>query len=220
MSVVLQNAWLLLDGLWVTIEVTIGAGAVALVLAFVAGLSRLSRSVAIRTAALCYIEFFRGTSALVQLFWLFFALPFLGITLSPMTAGIAGLGLCVGAYGAEIVRSSVLAVPKGQPEAAAALNLTSFQTMRYVILPQAFRMMIPPFGNLFIELLKITSLVSLITLQDLTFQAASINAVTLKTVQIFSTVLVLYFLLSLMITGAMRLLEWRFARGVQKVGAL
>jgi polar amino acid transport system permease protein len=220
MSVVLQNAWLLLDGLWVTIEVTIGAGAVALVLAFVAGLSRLSRSVAIRTAALCYIEFFRGTSALVQLFWLFFALPFLGITLSPMTAGIAGLGLCVGAYGAEIVRSSVLAVPKGQPEAAAALNLTSFQTMRYVILPQAFRMMIPPFGNLFIELLKITSLVSLITLQDLTFQAASINAVTLKTVQIFSTVLVLYFLLSLMITSVMRLLEWRFARGVQKVGAL
>ena len=220
MSVVLQNAWLLLDGLWVTIEVTIGAGAVALVLAFLAGLSRLSRSVAIRTAALCYIEFFRGTSALVQLFWLFFALPFLGITLSPMTVGIAGLGLCVGAYGAEIVRSSVLAVPKGQPEAAAALNLTTFQTMRYVILPQAVRMMIPPFGNLFIELLKITSLVSLITLQDLTFQAASINAVTLKTVQIFSTVLVLYFLLSLMITGVMRLLEKRFARGVQKVGAL
>lgn len=220
MSVVLQNAWLLLDGLWVTIEVTIGAGAVALVLAFVAGLSRLSPSAAIRTAALCYIEFFRGTSALVQLFWLFFALPFLGITLSPMTAGIAGLGLCIGAYGAEIVRSAVLAVPQGQPEAAAALNLTSFQTMRYVILPQAFGMMIPPFGNLFIELMKITSLVSLITLQDLTFQATSINAVTLKTVQIFSTVLVLYFLLSLMITGVMRLLEWRFARGVQKVGAL
>src|SRR4051812_12975576 len=152
MSVVLQNAWLLLDGLWVTIEVTIGAGAVALVLSFVAGLSRLSPSAAIRGAALCYIEFFRGTSALVQLFWLFFALPFLGITLSPMTAAIAGLGLCIGAYGAEIVRSAVLAVPQGQPEAAAALNLTSFQTMRYVILPQAFRMMIPPFGNLFIEL--------------------------------------------------------------------
>ena len=105
MSVVLQNASLLLDGLWVTIQVTIGAGAVALVLAFVAGLSRLSRSLAIRTAALCYIEFFRGTSALVQLFWLFFALPFLGITLSPMTAGILGLGFCVGAYGAGIASS-------------------------------------------------------------------------------------------------------------------
>ena len=106
MSVVLQNASLLLDGLWVTIQVTIGAGAVALVLAFVAGLSRLSRSLAIRTAALCYIEFFRGTSALVQLFWLFFALPFLGITLSPMTAGIRYSGFCVGAYGVEIVRSA------------------------------------------------------------------------------------------------------------------
>ena len=220
MRVVLQNAWLLLDGLWVTIQVTIGAGAVAVVLAFVAGLSRLSSSLAIRTAALCYIEFFRGTSALVQLLWLFFALPFLGITLSPMTAGIVGLGLCVGAYGAEIVRSSVLATPRGQTEAAVALNLTSFQTFRYVVLPQAIRMMIPPFGNLFIELLKITSLVSLITLQDLTFQASSINAVTLKTIQIFSTVLILYFLLSLAITGAMRLLERRFGRGFQKVGAL
>jgi polar amino acid transport system permease protein len=220
MNVVLQNAWLLLDGLWVTIQVTIGAGVVATVLAFLAGLSRLSRSSAVRIAALCYIEFFRGTSALVQLFWLFFALPFFGITLSPMTAGIAGLGLCVGAYGAEIVRSSVLAVPRGQAEAAVALNLTAWQTTRYVVLPQAVRMMIPPFGNLFIELLKITSLVSLITLQDLTFQATSINAVTLKTVQIFSTVLVLYFVLSLMITGVMRLLERRFGRGFQKVGAL
>jgi polar amino acid transport system permease protein len=220
MSVVLQNAWLLLDGLWVTIQVTIGAGVVAFVVAFVAGLSRLSQSSAIRTAALCYIEFFRGTSALVQLFWLFFALPFLGITLSPMSVGIVGLGLCVGAYGAEVVRSSILAVPKGQTEAAVALNLTSFQAMRHVVLPQAFRMMIPPFGNLSIELLKITSLVSLITLQDLTFQAASINAVTLKTVQIFSTVLVLYFLLSLTITGMMRLLERRFGRGFQKAGAL
>ena len=220
MNVVLQNAWLLLDGLWVTIQVTIGAGVVATVLAFLAGLSRLSRSSALRVAALCYIEFFRGTSALVQLFWLFFALPFFGITLSPMTAGIAGLGLCVGAYGAEIVRSSVLAVPRGQAEAAVALNLTAYQTTRYVILPQAVRMMIPPFGNLFIELLKITSLVSLITLQDLTFQATSINAVTLKTVQIFSTVLALYFVLSLMITGVMRILERRFGRGFQKVGAL
>jgi polar amino acid transport system permease protein len=220
MSVVFQNGWLLLDGLWVTIQVTIGAGAVALVLAFMAGLSRLSRYRAVRTIALCYIEFFRGTSALVQLFWLFFALPFLGITLSPMTAGIVGLGLCVGAYGAEVVRSAVLAVPKGQIESAIALNLTSFQTIRHVVLPQAVRMMIPPFGNLFIELLKITSLVSLITLQDLTFQAASINAVTLKTVQIFSTVLVLYFLLSLVITGVMRLLERRFGRGFQKAATL
>jgi polar amino acid transport system permease protein len=206
--------------LWVTIQVTIGAGAVALVLAFLAGLSRLSRYLAIRTAALCYIEFFRGTSALVQLFWLFFALPFLGITLSPMTAGILGLGLCVGAYGAEIVRSAVLAVPRAQIESATALNLTAFQTIRYVVLPQAVRMMIPPFGNLFIELLKITSLVSLITLQDLTFQAASINAVTLKTIEIFSTVLILYFLLSLAITGVMRLLETRFGRGFQKADAL
>jgi polar amino acid transport system permease protein len=216
MNVILQNAGELLEGLWVTVQVTLGAGAVAVVMSFVGGFGRLSPHASIRGVAICYIEFFRGTSALVQLFWLFFALPFFGITLPPMAVGIGGLGLCVGAYGAEVVRAAVLAVPKSQIESAVSLNLTPFQTTWHVVLPQAIRIMIPSFGNLFIELLKITSLVSLITLQDLTFQASSINAVTLRTGEIFTTVLLIYFLLSLMITLLMRLLERRFRIGIQQ----
>jgi polar amino acid transport system permease protein len=216
MSVVVQNAAQLLDGLWITIQVTLGAAVVATLMAFLAGSGRLSRLRAVRIIAVCYIEFFRGTSALVQLFWLFFVLPFFGITLDAMTVGILGLGLCVGAYGAEVVRSALLAVHKTQIESAVALNLTPLQTNWHVVLPQAVRIMLPSFGNLFIELLKISALVSLITLQDLTFQAASINAVTLRTIEIFTTVLVLYFLLSLVITAFMRFLERRFSVGFQR----
>ncbi len=132
-----------------------------------------------------------------------------------MIAGIGGLGLCVGAYGAEVVRAGILAVPKAQIESAAALNLSSAQMIWHVVMPQAVRIMLPSFGNLFIELLKISSLVSLITLQDLTFQAASINAVTLRVVPIFTSVLVLYFILSMIINGFMRLLERRFNVGIE-----
>ncbi|MGF7158397.1 polar amino acid transport system permease protein [Rhodoligotrophos appendicifer] len=215
MDVIFENSWQLLDGLAVTIQVTLGAAVVALLMAFTAGLGRLSRFRTVRVLSVCYIEFFRGTSALVQLFWLFFVLPFFGVTLSPMIAGIGGLGLCVGAYGAEVVRAGILAVPKAQIESAAALNLSSAQMIWHVVMPQAVRIMLPSFGNLFIELLKISSLVSLITLQDLTFQAASINAVTLRVVPIFTSVLVLYFILSMIINGFMRLLERRFNVGIE-----
>lgn len=218
MDIILQNAPQFIDGLWITIQVTLGAAVLATFMAFLAGFGRLSLFRVVRILAVTYVEFFRGTSVLVQLFWLFFVLPFFGITLSPMTVGILGLGLCVGAYGAEVVRAAVLAVPKTQIESAVALNLTPLQTSWHVVLPQAVRIMLPSFGNLFIELLKISALVSLITLQDLTFQAASINAVTLRTIEIFTTVLVLYFLLSIMITGFMRWLERRFSVGFQRGG--
>jgi polar amino acid transport system permease protein len=214
-NVVLKNAPQFLEGLWVTIEVTLGAATVAALIAFIAGFGRLSRSFLPRILSVAYIEFFRGTSALVQLFWLFFVLPFFGVTLSPLTVGIVGLGLCVGAYGAEVVRAGVLAVPKTQLESAVALNLTPIQTTWHIVLPQAVRVMLPSFGNLFVELLKLSSLVSLVTLQDLTFQAASVNAVTLRTIPIFTTVLVLYFVLSMAINAFMRQLERRFGVGFE-----
>ncbi|MGH6954400.1 MAG: amino acid ABC transporter permease, partial [Alphaproteobacteria bacterium] len=131
----------------VTIEIALGAAALALSLALVAGLARLARSWAVRATARVYIEFFRGSSALVQLFWLFFVLPHFGILLEPLTVGIVGLGLNGGAYGAEIVRGAVLSVARGQYEAATALNMSRAQAMRRVILPQAFVAMMPPFGN-------------------------------------------------------------------------
>lgn len=130
--------------------------------------------------------------------------------------GIAALGLNVGAYGAEVVRGAILAVPRGQWEAATALNLSRLQALRHVILPQAFVAMIPPWGNLFIELLKATSLVSLITLADLTFKATQINQNTLRTLEVFGLVLLIYLALATLVTQAMRALEQRAARGLRR----
>lgn len=118
------------------------------------------------------MEVFRGTSALVQLFWFYFVLPMFGMKLPALLVGIVVLGANAGAYGAEVVRGAILAVPAGQREAAVALNLTRARTIWRIILPQAVPAMLPPTGNLLIELLKNTALVSLITITDLTFRGS------------------------------------------------
>lgn len=203
----------LLQGLRVTLLITAGGAAVAAVAAFAAGLARLSRSVWVRIPALAYIDLFRGTSALVQLFWAYFALPLLGIELNAMTVAIVVLGLNIGAYGAEVVRGAIQAVPAEQHDAAIALNFTEHQAMGRILLPQALRAMLPPFGNLLIELLKSTALVSLITLSDLTFQAQLLRGATLRSAEIFALVLLLYFVVAQVISRGMRWLERRMAVG-------
>jgi len=205
----------LLPGVLVTFQVTVGGAVIATLAAFAAGLARLSKIAVIRIAALIYIDLFRGTSALVQLFWAYFALPMLGIKISAMTTGILVLGLNVGAYGAEVVRSTLQAVPKAQWEAAKALNFTKGYTLWRIVLPQALPAMLPPFGNLLIELLKGTALVSMITLTDLTFSAQMLRAETLRSGEIFALVLLLYFLLAVCITWFIRRLEKRFG-GVRR----
>ena len=154
---------LILQGALVTAQLTVYGSILALAAAFLAGLGRLSQWRAIRWLSTVYIEFFRGTSIYVQLFWAYFVLPFMGISLSPLAAGIMALGLNVGAYAAEVVRGAILSVPRDQYEATTALNLTRFQRMRHVILPQALPLMLPTFGNNAIELLKATAVVSLIS---------------------------------------------------------
>jgi polar amino acid transport system permease protein len=206
----------LLQGLLVTLQVTAGGAAVALVMAFAGGLGRLSPYRAVRALARLYIEVFRGTSALVQLFWVYFVLPFFGISIEPIAAGILVLGLNIGAYGSEVVRGAIQAVPADQYDAATALNFTRAQTLRRIVVPQAVPVMMPPAGNLLIELLKSTALVSLITLGDLTFAAQTLRADTLRTPEIFSLVLVIYFAVALVLSRGMRRLErrvsyWRHA---------
>jgi len=199
----------LLDGLLTTLLVTFGGATLALVMSFAGGLGRLSRSTARRALAAVYVEGFRGTSALVQLFWVFFVLPFFGLEIRPIAAGIIVLGLNVGAYGAEVVRGVVRSIPFSQWEAAQALSLSHRQTMWHIIIPQALPTMVPPAGNLLIELLKGTALVSLISLNELTFTAQTLRADTLRTPEIFGLVLVLYFAVALMLTAGMRRLEQR-----------
>lgn len=206
----------LLEGALVTVQITVAGAVVAVVTALVAGLARMYGPRPARWLAVAYVELFRGTSAVVQLFWLFFVLPHFGITLPPLVVGITALGLNIGAYGAEVVCGAVASVPRGQWEATTALNMTRGQALRRVVLPQALLAMIPPWGNLLIELLKCTSLVSLITITDLAFKAQQMNQTTFRTLEIFSIVLVFYFALATLITIGMRTLEHRAASGIAR----
>lgn len=189
------------------------AALVACIAALAAGLGRLSPLWPVRGLATLYIEIFRGTSLLVQLYWIFFVLPLFGISLPKFEAGFLSVGLNVGAYGAEIVRGAITAVPRGQWEAGYALSMSPARRMRRIILPQALVLMLPPWGNLMIELLKGTALVALIAVPDLMFVAKQINGATFRSAEAFGAALVIYYLLArLLITPAMRGLERAMAR--------
>jgi polar amino acid transport system permease protein len=206
----------LLQGAVLTIEIAVLGSLLAVVMGVLAALARMYGPAPLRWLATVYVEIFRGTSALVQLFWLFFVLPQFGVTLDAFPVAVLALGLNVGAYGSEVVRGAILSVARGQWEACTALNMSRAQMLRKIILPQAFVAMIPPWGNLFIELLKSTALVSLITLSDLAFKAQQMNQNTFKTVPIFTLVLLMYLAMSLVITIGMRVLEKRASRGMAR----
>jgi polar amino acid transport system permease protein len=207
---------LLLDGTVVTIQITVLAALLATALAFLAALAKLSPSRTLRWLANLYIEIFRGTSLLVQLFWLFFVLPLppFNITMAPFTVAVLGLGLNIGAYGAEVIRGAIVAVPTGQTEAAIALNIAPLHRFLDIVLPQAMINAIPPFTNLLIELLKGTSLVSLITIADLSFRANQLVQTTFRSEEVFLLSLLIYFLLAQLISASMRMLERRLGRGL------
>ncbi|UJQ93090.1 ectoine/hydroxyectoine ABC transporter permease subunit EhuC [Mariluticola halotolerans] len=202
-----------IDGTIVTILQTVLSAILAIVLALSAGLMRMSRNKVVSGVSMVYIEIFRGTSLLVQLYWIFFVLPLFGISFEKFTAGFVAVGMNLGAYGAELVRGAILAVPKGQWEAAQALNMTPAKRMLRIILPQALVIMLPPWGNLLIELLKGTALVSLIAVADLMFEAKQINGLTFQSAEAFGTALIIYYILArFILTPSMRWLERFMAR--------
>jgi polar amino acid transport system permease protein len=215
MTQVLTAAPALLNAAWVSLTLFVLGSLIALLLAFAAGLGRCSPRRWVRIIATVYAETFRGVSLVIQLFWLFFALPAFGIRLTETTAAVLGLGLCFGAYGSEIVRSSVIAVSQGQWEAAKALGLSRTRTMLLVIIPQAVLIMLPPFGNLFIQLLKSTSVAALITVPELTFQAQSINNNFGGGVGLFMLVLSMYFLMSRIVLSAIKAAERYYGRHIR-----
>lgn len=214
----------LLQGAWVTVQLTFYSTILGAMLAFAAGIGKTSRIFLFRSIAVAYIEVFRGTSLLVQLFWLYFALPLVGqaigvdLRLPPVIAGVLALSLNIGAYGAEVVRGAIQSVSKDQYEAAKALNFTPRQALRSIALPQAIPEMMPPFGNLAVQNLKDTALVSLISLGDLAFRAEQLRNFTQDSTTIYTIVLFMYFGMALVLAGLMKLLEryvgrWRMARG-------
>jgi polar amino acid transport system permease protein len=208
----------ILDGVAWTAAVFLGASMVAVAVSIIAGLLRLSAPLPFRWLAVAYIEVFRGTSALVQLFWFYFVLPRFGIILEPVLTGIFVLGLNYGAYGAEIVRGAIKSVPGGQYEACLALNMTVWQRFRRVVFPQAVVAMLPPIGNLQIELLKNVSLVYFIGITGITYQCKVLQNSTQRTAEIFGLALVLYFVLALLVTCITRLLEHFLGRGMHAGG--
>ncbi|MDE0003566.1 MAG: ectoine/hydroxyectoine ABC transporter permease subunit EhuC [Rhodospirillaceae bacterium] len=207
----------MISGTIVTVYQFLLATVVAVGVALLFGLMRLSQRLVIRSVAVVYIEFFRGTSLLVQLFWIFFVLPLFGVTLDKFTAGFLAVGLNMGAYGAELVRGAVLAVPKGQWEAAIALNMARHNRMRRIILPQAFIIMLPPWGNLVIEILKGTALVALIAVADLMFEVRQINITTFLSAEAFGTAIIIYYVIArFFVTPTMRGFERLMNRRIGK----
>lgn len=217
MGSTVEISLVLLKGVKLTLIVLVWSILFSTIIALVAGLSRTSNNLVLRKFTGVYVELFRGTSLIVQLFWFSYALPGLfNIHLgSDIWAGVLAISLNYGAYMSEIVRGSIQSVSAGQTEASIALNMTKFQRMRLVILPQAVRMMLPEYGNYLIQILKATSLISLIGLSDILYYGNIYRSTHLsETPSVFLMVLVLYFILALPLIAFTRKMEKLAKKGV------
>lgn len=199
----------ILDGVGITLLLTAGGAALALIIAVALGLMARQRNIWIRGTARAVIEFFRGTSLVVQLFWFFYVMPQLGLTLPAVFVGILALGLNYGAYAAEVVRGSINSGPASQWEATQALSMPKIHRMRRIIFPQAWALMIPSLTNLLIHLLKGTAIVSFIALSDLTFHAEELRVQTDTFFALGLVALVGYFIIAYALTLLMNVLEVR-----------
>ncbi|MEU9183161.1 ectoine/hydroxyectoine ABC transporter permease subunit EhuC [Streptomyces sp. NPDC048484] len=209
---------LVLKGIWVTVQLLVFSALLAAAVSFVVGVARVHRLWIVRFLAGFYTEVFRGTSALIMIFWVFFVLPpAFGWQLVPMWAGTLALGLTYGAYGSEIVRGSLNSVDPAQLEGGIALSFTPWQRLRLILLPQAVPEMIPPFSNLLIELLKGTALVSVMGMGDLAFSGNLVRLALQESAEIYTYILLIYFVIAFLLTRLMRGLEKRLKAGVGEV---
>ena len=211
MDLVFNSFPLLLVGAGVTIQITVLSTAIGFVIGLIVGVARISHVRLLRMLAEVYVEFFRGTPLLVQIFLFYFALPVLtGQRIDPFIAAISACGINSGAYVAEIFRAGIQSVDDGQMEAGRSLGMTWLQTMRYIIVPQAFKRVIPPLGNEFIAMLKDSSLVSVIGFEELTRRGQLIIAKTYGSFEIWMSVAVIYLVMTLTISRFVAYLERRY----------
>lgn len=208
---------LVLKGVWTTVQLLVFSALVAAAVSFVVGVARTHRLWIVRFLAGFYTEVFRGTSALIMIFWVYFVLPLaFGWQLVPLWAGTLALGLTYGAYGSEIVRGALNSVDPAQQEGGIALSFTPWQRLRLILLPQAVPEMIPSFSNLLIELLKGTALVSVIGMGDLAFSGNLVRLALQESAEIYTYLLVIYFVIAFLLTRVMRGLEKKLKAGVGK----
>ena len=202
----------LLAGAGVTIEITAIAVGLGFIFGLITSVCRLSGVKTLQVIAVCYVNIIRGTPMLVQIFLIYFALPMvIGERINPFVAAVAACSINSGAYVSEIFRAGIQSVDKGQMEAGRSLGLSWMQTMRYVIMPQAFKHVIPPLGNEFISMTKETSLVSVIGFEELTRRGQLIIAKTYGSFEIWLTVAAIYLVMTLTIARLVSYLERRFA---------
>ncbi|SMO32582.1 amino acid ABC transporter permease [Melghirimyces algeriensis] len=213
-----QLAWeslpFVLQGMTYTISLSFITMGIGLVLGLITAMGRMSERDWLRYPARMYISVIRGTPLLVQLFILYFGLTVIGLTLEPVTAAVIGLSLNVGGYSAETIRGAILAIPKGQWEAAQSINMTHWQSMRRIILPQAVRVALPPLANTFLSLVKDTSLLSVITVPEMLYQAKIIGGRTFDYMTLYLLVALLYWVICTLLNIVHERLEKRFGRYV------
>lgn len=202
---------LLLLGAVITVKITAMSVALGIVIGLFAGIARICRVMPLRWISAVYVDFFRGTPLLVQIFLFYFAVPVItGQRIDPYVAAVGSCGINSGAYIAEIVRAGIQSIDEGQMEAGRSLGMTWTQTMRYVIVPQAMKRVIPPLGNEFIALLKDSSLVSVIGFEELTRRGQLIIAKTYASLEIWFSVAIIYLVMTLTISRFVAFLEKRY----------
>ncbi len=216
------NSWLL-SGLMITIQICLLSMGFGLILGLIGALMKLSKNPILRWPGIVYIEIFRSTPLLVQILFMSFAYPRLvsEIFNQPIVLGtwtnpssfwdvVIVLSLNTGAYQAEIIRAGITSIPRGQMEAARAVGLTYPQAMRYVILPQAYRVITPPLANEFINLILNSSLVSVVAVKDLTFMGRSLSAQTFRTLDTWFSIGIIYFVLTFSLSRLLQKLEKKY----------
>lgn len=211
LDLILNSFPLLLIGAGVTVQITLLSVLVGVVIGLFVGIMRISSFKLLRFLGAVYVDFFRGTPLLVQIFLIYFAIPAItGQRMDPFVAAISACGINSGAYVAEIFRAGIQSIDKGQMEAGRSLGMTWIQTMRFIIVPQAFKRVIPPLGNEFIALLKDSSLVSVIGFEELTRRGQLIIAKTYGSLEIWLSVAIIYLIMTLTISRFVAFLEKKF----------
>ncbi len=211
-----DNLAFLLSGLWVTVVLSVISITVSVILGLFISLPGLSRNPYFRTFNRVYVETFRSIPVLVMILWVYYGLPLvLGISLGPFAAGVFALALCDSAFEAEIFRAGIQSIERGQTEAADALGLEYFHKMWYIVLPQAVRRILPPLGNQFVYMLKMSSLVSIIGLQELTRKANELTVTVYRPLEIYTVLVLEYLILILIVSWLVRRLEVKMGANVQ-----
>ncbi|MEL6798554.1 MAG: amino acid ABC transporter permease [Pseudomonadota bacterium] len=204
------NLKFLLGGAWLTVVISVISITFSVILGMIVSLGALSDNRILRGANRVYVEVFRSIPILVMILWVYYGLPvILGVSLNPFAAGVVALVLCDSAFQAEIFRGGIQSIHRGQTEASDSLGLNYIDKMRFVIMPQAIKRILPPLGNQFVYMLKMSSLVSVIGLMELTRRANELTVVEYRPLEIYTILLLEYLALILVVSWLVRKLERR-----------